>query len=120
MACTAIFLLNHDLEVGSWGALPGRRWRRRRTWVVSSGRPARPGGFRLVSKVRCTAPRRPGGPAYYDRCRSAIMMAPRVHLESDTRWITWLVGVYTRYIQGIGAPEGYTWYIFWPVGVNLG
>ena len=42
------------------------------------------------------------------------------HLESDTRWITWLVGVYTRYIQGIVAPEGYTWYIFWPVGVNLG
>ena len=30
-----------------------------------------------------------------------------LHLESDTRWIIWLVGVYTRYIQGlqpIGGP----------------
>ena len=29
-----------------------------------------------------------------------------------------LVGVYARYIQDIGWPAGYTWYIFWPVGVN--
>ena len=30
-----------------------------------------------------------------------------VHLESDFSWITWLVWVYTRYIQGIGWPEDY-------------
>ena len=34
--------------------------------------------------------------------KALIFLEPLRHLESDTRWITWLVGLYTRYVQGIG------------------
>ena len=41
--------------------------------------------------------------------------AAMCHLESCTSWISLLVVVYTRYIQGIARGEEYTCYIFWPV-----
>ena len=54
------------------------------------------------------------------QCSGPGPSAPVPHLESWPHWITLLVGVYTTYIQGIGWREDYTWYIFWPVGANLG
>ena len=43
-----------------------------------------------------------------------LPMSDHKHLESWPHW------VYTRYIQGMGWREGYSWYIFWPVRANLG